>query len=102
MRSSERNVKPQQTVNNMLRHAPLLLLGAAVCALLATVPPTHAKSPQPGQEEAPMDYNNTLCIDAQLGNLHNVRRSLERVRTTGVVHVRDYVHEGLVMCAWVL
>jgi len=44
-----------------------------------------------------MDYNNTMCIDAQLGNLHNVRRSLERVRTTAVAHFRDDVHAGLVM-----
>lgn len=25
-----------------------------------------------------MDHNNTLCIDAQLGNLHSVKRALER------------------------
>jgi hypothetical protein len=58
------------------------LLCAMVAVLVVAMPhPTAAKSPQPGQEEAPMDHNNTLCIDAQLGNLHSVKRALERVRT---------------------
>jgi hypothetical protein len=45
-----------------------------------------------------MDYNNTMCIDAQLGNLHMVRRSLERVRSTVGAHTARLYTRGSSCC----